>query len=219
MKRKRIQDEVQARVLLRSRRRCCICFGLNRDTSIKQGQIAHLDKDSSNNFDDNLVFLCLACHDRYDSTTSQSKNLTMREVKEFRSELDASIGAAFAADVRFGDAAPAAASGVNGQYIRIDSDSSSAELTVRMLPNGDIRVIGEALWGTNCEYGSNIGTLDFLAAFDGKLAVFEDYSIRDDQPYSAKLIFENGSIAVEEQNQLGYFGMNVSFAGTYAKAT
>ncbi len=88
-----------------------------------------------------------------------------------------------------------------------------------MLPNGDIRVIGEALWGTNCEYGPNIGTLDFLAAFDGKLAVFEDYSIRDDQPYSAKLIFENGSIAVEEQNQLGYFGMNVSFAGTYAKAT
>lgn len=219
MSRKRIQDDVQARVLLRSRRRCCICFGLKRDTSIKQGQIAHLDKDSSNNAEDNLAFLCLACHDRYDSTTSQSKNFTMAEVKGFRSELDASIGAAFAGDVRFGEVVAAAAGGVNGQYIRIDSGSSSAELTVRVLPNGEIRVIGEALWGTNREYGPNIGTLDFLAELDGESAVFEDRSLGDDRPYIARLTFTNGSLVVEEENPVGYFGMNVSFAGTYAKAT
>lgn len=219
MSRKRIQDDVQARVLLRSRRRCCICFGLNRDTSIKQGQIAHLDKDSSNSAEDNLTFLCLACHDRYDSATSQSKNFTKAEVKGFRSELDASIGAAFAGDVRFGEAVAAGTSGVNGQYIRIDSGSSSAELTVRVLPNGDIRVIGEALWGTNREYGPNIGTLDFLAELDGESAVFEDRSLGDNRPYIARLTFTNGSLVVEEENPAGYFGMNVSFAGTYAKAT
>ena len=219
MSRKRIQDNLQARVLLRSRRRCCICFGLNRDTSIKQGQIAHLDKDSSNNVEGNLAFLCLSCHDRYDSTTSQTKNFTMAEVKEFRSERDASIDAAFSGDVRFGEAIASVASGVNGQYIRIDSGSSSAELTVRVLPNGDIRVIGEALWGTNREYGPNIGTLDFLAELDGESAVFEDCSLGYDRSYKARLIFIDGALVVEEENPVGYFGMNVSFAGTYAKAT
>lgn len=219
MSRKRIQDDAQARVLLRSRRRCCICFGLNRDTSIKQGQIAHLDKDSSNNAEDNLAFLCLACHDRYDSTPSQSKNFTLAEVKGFRSELDTSVGFAFAADVRFGEAAAAAASGVSGQYIRVGSGSSSAELTVRVLPNGDIRVIGEALWGTNREYGPNIGTLDFLAELDGESAVFEDRLPGDDRPYIARFTFADGSLVVEEENSGGYFGMNVSFAGAYAKAT
>lgn len=218
MSRKRIQDDVQARVLLRSRRRCCICFGLNRDTSIKQGQIAHLDKDSSNDAEENLAFLCLACHDRYDSTTSQSKNFTVAEVKGFRAELDASINSAFESDVRFGDAVAAASTGINGQYIRIGGGSSSAELTVRVLPNGDIRVIGEALWGTNHEYGPNIGTLDFLAELDGDTAVFEDHAIAE-MPYIAKLTFADGSLVVEEQSQVGYFGMNVSFAGSYAKAT
>jgi hypothetical protein len=217
MSRKRIQDNVQARVLLRSRRRCCICFGLNRDTSIKQGQIAHLDKNSGNNAEDNLAFLCLDHHDRYDSTTSQSKNFTMAEVKGFRAELDASIGSAFSSDVRFGEAA-AASSGINGQYIRLGEGSSSAELTVRVLPNGEIRVIGEALWGTNREYGPNIGTLDFLADLQGNLAVFEDRLLGDDRPYIARLTFADGSLVVDEQNPIGYFGMNVSFAGTYAKA-
>jgi len=219
MSRKRIQDDVQARVLTRSRRRCCICFGLNRDTSIKQGQIAHLDKDSSNNAEDNLAFLCLDCHDRYDSRTSQSKNFTIAEAKGFRAELDAALDSAFSKDVRFGEAVAAATYGINGQYIRVDSGSSSAELTVRQLPSGEIRVIGEALWGTNREYGPNIGTLDFLAELDGDSAVFEDRLLGDDRPYIARLTFGDRSLVVAEENPIGYFGMKVSFAGTYAKAT
>ncbi|MEA9885238.1 hypothetical protein VDG05_12940 [Xanthomonas campestris pv. raphani] len=143
----------------------------------------------------------------------------MAEVKGFRSELDAFIGAAFTGDVRFGEAVGTTSPGVNGQYIRIGSGSSSAELTVRVLPNGEIRVIGEALWGTNGEYGPNIGTLDFLAELDGESAVFEDCSLGYDRPYMARLCFSEGSLVVEEENPAGYFGMNVSFAGTYAKAT
>lgn len=219
MSRKRIQDDVQARVLTRSRRRCCICFCLNRDTSIKQGQIAHLDKDSRNNAEDNLAFLFLDCHDRYDSKTSQSKNFTIGEVKSFRSELDVALDSAFSKDVRFGEAVGAAIEGINGQYIRVDSGSNSAELTVRQMPSGDIRVIGEALWGANREYGPNIGTLDFLAHLDGDLAVFEDHQLGDDRPYIARLTFAHGSLVVDEENPVGYFGMNVSFAGVYAKAT
>ena len=76
-----------AAVLRRSRRRCCICFGLHRDDAVKKGQIAHLDQDPNNNAIDNLAWLCLEHHAEYDSKTSQSKSLQLVEVKGYRSEL------------------------------------------------------------------------------------------------------------------------------------
>lgn len=82
-----IPEQVQADVLLRSRRRCCICFGLHHDMTTKAGQIAHLDRNNGNAAEDNLAFLCLAHHDEYDSRTSQRKALSIREVKAFREEL------------------------------------------------------------------------------------------------------------------------------------
>jgi len=91
MARKRTSSTTEADVLCNSRRRCCICFGLNRDVRIKSGQIAHLDKDSSNDAYDNLAFLCLEHHDAYDSSTSQSKNFTKAEVKQYRDELYKSV--------------------------------------------------------------------------------------------------------------------------------
>lgn len=86
MVRKKIPDNIQKEVLVTSRRRCCICYGLNRDISIKKGQIAHLDGDNNNKFD-NLAFLCFDHHDEYDGKTSQSKNFTIKEVKKYRAEL------------------------------------------------------------------------------------------------------------------------------------
>ena len=91
MARKTTSPSSEADVLSNSRRRCCICFGLNRDLRIKSGQIAHLDKDSSNTAYDNLAFLCLEHHDAYDSRTSQSKNFTKAEVKRYRDELYMSV--------------------------------------------------------------------------------------------------------------------------------
>lgn len=87
MTRKPINKDIEAAILVESRRRCCICFGLNSDLNLKAGQIAHLDKDNSNNNYDNLAFLCLAHHDQYDSVTSQSKNFTIKEVKKYRDDL------------------------------------------------------------------------------------------------------------------------------------
>lgn len=72
---------------MRSRRRCCLCFGLNRDMAEKRGQIAHLDRDPSNDSLDNLAYLCFDHHDQYDSHTSQGKGLTMGEVKQYRQRL------------------------------------------------------------------------------------------------------------------------------------
>ncbi|MDD4996977.1 MAG: hypothetical protein PHI99_02430 [Syntrophales bacterium] len=74
-------------VLLKSKRRCCICFGLMHNHEAKRGQVAHLDRDRANGSPDNLVFLCLDHHDEYDSTTSQSKSLQISEVKAYREQL------------------------------------------------------------------------------------------------------------------------------------
>ncbi|PSB23658.1 hypothetical protein C7B82_30810 [Stenomitos frigidus ULC18] len=87
MARKSIPLNTIDEVLLQSRRRCAICFGLKFDTRIKHGQIAHLDQNNTNADVDNLVFLCLHHHDEYDSKTSQSKGMTVGEVRTHRKEL------------------------------------------------------------------------------------------------------------------------------------
>lgn len=51
---------------------------------MKQGQIAHLDRDPQNDCLDNLAFLCLSHHDQYDTRTSQSKGWTIAEVVHYR---------------------------------------------------------------------------------------------------------------------------------------
>jgi hypothetical protein len=85
--RKKAPDATQAEVLVQSRRRCCLCFGLNRDDYVKKGQIAHLDGNRDNNQLENLTFMCFEHHDEYDSTTSQSKRLMRIEVERYREEL------------------------------------------------------------------------------------------------------------------------------------
>src|SRR6266567_8992503 len=84
MGRRKISTEAMAAVLIKSARRCCLCFGLNGDFSEKKGQIAHLDHNAANNSECNLVFLCLEHHDAFDSSTSQSKGITREEIKYYR---------------------------------------------------------------------------------------------------------------------------------------
>lgn len=86
--RKYIPKATETAILVRCRRRCCLCFLLENDTTEKQGQIAHIDRDSSNAAEDNLAFLCLDHHDRYDGKSSQSKGLTEGEVKHAREKLE-----------------------------------------------------------------------------------------------------------------------------------
>jgi hypothetical protein len=89
--RKKTPVDFEAEVLLRSRRRCCLCFGLNFDDGLKKGQIAHLDRNPGNAMLDNLAFLCLDHHDVYDSRTCQSKGLAIVEVKAYRELLHSHI--------------------------------------------------------------------------------------------------------------------------------
>jgi hypothetical protein len=102
MPRKAIPPETENQVLLFVRRRCCICYGLNRDLEIKQGQIAHLDQNPENIDLGDLAFLCLLHHDQYDSRTSQSRGLTLNEVRHFRGELHKVIEEAWRQRIRVG---------------------------------------------------------------------------------------------------------------------
>jgi hypothetical protein len=87
MGRKKLDSNSETEILILSGRRCALCCGLMGDYSEKIGQIAHLDKDNSNNKLDNLCWLCLEHHTKYDSTSSQHKNYTIHEVKEYRSKM------------------------------------------------------------------------------------------------------------------------------------
>ena len=74
----------QTTILTKSRRRCCVCFFLDYDGDVKNGQIAHVDGNRDNNREDNLAYLCLDHHEALDQKASQVKGLTANEVKHHR---------------------------------------------------------------------------------------------------------------------------------------
>ena len=85
--RKKLSAAIEVSVVTRSRRRCALCFGLFDDVEVKRGQIAHMDRDRTNDAEDNLAFLCLPHHDEYDTTPSQSKRFTADELRKYRDDL------------------------------------------------------------------------------------------------------------------------------------
>ena len=87
VKRKSIPKKSQLKIIVKSRRRCPLCVYLKKDFDEKQGQIAHLDKDPSNNKIKNLVFLCLNHHDKFDSKPSQSKSYSNEEIGYYRDKM------------------------------------------------------------------------------------------------------------------------------------
>jgi len=223
MARKPVPPDTQTSVLVKSRRRCCICFGLNRDTDLKAGQIAHLDHDRDNNNEDNLAFLCFDHHDEYDSRTSQRKGFTAGEVKQFRAELHDSIGKAFSVSVHFGAVTVPKEDPYAGQYIRLGTDDDSAEIELTPIPDnttGEPRyaVTGFALWGARREYGPNMGELSFVSSLiDGAIEHFEPRP-GSDESHMIRLTFRDGTLIVEEKNFVGVYGMNVTFIGEYRRA-
>jgi hypothetical protein len=92
-RRKKLPNNIATNVITACKRRCCLCWGLDDDNSEKPGQIAHLDRNPSNDDLDNLAWLCLDHHDRYDGRTSQSRGLTIEEVKYYRDKLVSELSA------------------------------------------------------------------------------------------------------------------------------
>lgn len=89
--RKRLRADTEKEVLVRSRRRCALCYGLKGDFTEKIGQIAHIDQNRSNDSLDNLAWLCFEHHSLYDSSTSQHKNYQATEIKHHRDRLYAAV--------------------------------------------------------------------------------------------------------------------------------
>lgn len=87
MTRKAIAPVVQADIVIKSRRRCALCVFLDGNDSERLGQIAHLNGDHSDNRFENLAWLCLEHHDKFDSKTSQTKNYTQIELRNYRDRL------------------------------------------------------------------------------------------------------------------------------------
>ncbi len=85
--RKKVAAKNETAVLVKSARRCLLCFHLNGDLTEKHGQIAHLDGNPSNGAENNLGFICLPHHSVFDSTTRQHKNYTIPELKRLRRKL------------------------------------------------------------------------------------------------------------------------------------
>lgn len=215
MARKRIQSETEKAVLILCRRRCCVCYGLERDVGIKRGQIAHLDGNPSNNELNNLVFLCLVHHDQYDSRTSQSKGLTPHEIEYFRDELHKVIGRHWKQPSMVAEIADLRPDNISGHYVR-ESQHESAELEVSLLDENRVRVTGLALWGTTRKYGPNIGELDFEAPIERGLVQFRDQTWKGEE-YLLELTFENERLVAGEHCSGSYFGLNVSFGGEYQR--
>lgn len=93
MARKATPKNDQTDVLMRSARRCALCYYLIGDLTEKVGQLAHIDQDHSNSAEANLAFLCMEHHTLYDSKTSQHKNYTEGEVRRAKVSLEAAIKA------------------------------------------------------------------------------------------------------------------------------
>jgi hypothetical protein len=223
MARKSIPKQTETAVLIKSRRRCSICFGLDRDTRLKAGQIAHLDRDNQNTDEDNLCFLCFEHHDQYDSKSSQRKNLTKDEVKAFRAELLTAIHQDFSVKVHFGQISLPRGDPYAGQFIRVNCGNDSAEIQITPLPDnleGTPRyyVYGLAFWGTDRLYGPNIGELSQLVSMS-KPGEFwgHDYTFKRDEPYKLEMKFDGDQLTVKEKNWTGLYGMNVTFEGEYRR--
>jgi len=91
-KRKRISDSVTEEVLKRCRRKCCMCFGLKQEIVVKEGQIAHLNRNRNMTDIDNLVYLCLDCHKIYDSQSNRTIGYRPGEVRHYRDQLFRELG-------------------------------------------------------------------------------------------------------------------------------
>lgn len=226
MARKPLSAKIVDSVLVACRRRCCLCFGLNRDTAEKAGQIAHLDRDNQNGSLDNLAFLCLQHHDEYDSRPSQSKGLTIGEVKQFRAELRGTVKRVLEESVQFGAVALARSDPYAGHYVMVGSDVTvAAELDLTALPDelgGGIRyfVSGFALFGGHRPNGPNIGELGFVADMrDGVLSYRWPFAHDlTQEPHTISITLLERGLSLDETNHWGHYGWNVSFAGEYERA-
>jgi hypothetical protein len=212
-RRPRLPAIAETDVLIASRRRCCLCYGLFSDAGVKPGQIAHLNGQPDDNGPDNLAYLCLLHHDEYDSTTRQRKGITIGEVKRYRNLLYEAIRLeAKEAHTLFGPAHGRPAGRVTGKYVRADP-TASATIEITNVEGNRVATAGLAFCGEGRPGGAHVGQVAFEGeVVDGRLS----YSLDSRQgSYSLVLEFTSDGLVARETGFSPTCGMNVTFAGQY----
>jgi len=98
-----IPESVAKELVVRCLRRCALCFGIDGDASPQEGQIAHIDRDSSKTSLDSLVWLCLRHHNEYDAIRFQTKGYLPSELRAYKRRLELAMsGRAEPQQVRWG---------------------------------------------------------------------------------------------------------------------
>lgn len=206
------KQDVINELLDKCRRRCCMCFSLQRDARLKQGQIAHIDRIKSNSSLDNLAFLCLEHHDDYDTKRSQSKNYTPIELSKYKEELEKYIfdewnkpllNSDFKVDV------------FSGKYSH-SRKNATADLNIKYVGANILKVQGMSFHGTENEYGPNMGEVDCIAIIEDNKATFRE-KYHDGEEYLLEITFLGSKIVVEDNYIMGYYGNGVCFTGEYYK--
>jgi len=85
--RKSLSPKTKEEIKTECARICCMCYKLDSDLSWKHGQIAHIDRDASNNLNENLAYLCQDHHNLYDSKFSQTQSFTPNELLSYKQDL------------------------------------------------------------------------------------------------------------------------------------
>lgn len=85
-------EQLRAGVAQQCRRRCCMCFGLRQSLAEVEGQLAHLDGDRTNTTLENLAYLCLPCHGKFDTKNNRTQGFTVLEIKTYQAELFRALG-------------------------------------------------------------------------------------------------------------------------------
>jgi len=224
MARKRMPTEAETATLVESRRRCCICFSLQRKTEMEAGQIAHLDGNNSNHSPANLAFLCLKHHDEYDSSTSQSKGFKIQEVKTYKKELLDWLGSALSQKVHYGVLSLPIDDPYAGQWIRLGSDNDPAEIRIippPESPEGHVRyfVTGTACHGFAREFGPNLGFLDFYSEITEEKSLIYDRSTFSGVAITELIFTQDGCLRLQEDGVFGEYGLGVTFEGVYQRAS
>ena len=111
-----------------------------------------------------------------------------------------------------------AADSISGEYKRVDAagklDRHAASLSVSVLKDGRVRVVGDSSWIGNASTGDvNVGEAGGIVALQGNRALFKG---GDGSDCRFTITFSRDSLMVTDDNlQCG--GLNVSFDGRYRK--
>lgn len=208
--RKAIPPHTVDLLFARCRRRCCMCYSLERDNKMKNLQIAHINRDASNNTIENLAALCLEHHNQYDSIMRQSKNFTPTELKRYKTELETYIEIEWNKPMPLNDKI---STDIFTGFYSYSSYDREANLDIKYIGGNVLKVSGLALYGTETKEAPHTGDLDFVVTLNGTKAIFTDEF--DNQSCGIEITFLGDRISVVDNYPFGYFGANVSFNGIY----